>query len=124
MAVRSKLLCISIFTVFLCVESVHRHRRSFIVINISFSAIFLSTSTFCHLGVFFLEPHPSPNILFIYRIVLFYIRYLPQMEKSPENLLQGDKQTSSQCSHWSQIVFGVLLGSFSCQGLTFQICGY
>ena len=30
-------------------------------------------------------------ILFAYRIVLFYLQYLPQTEKFPENLLQGDK---------------------------------
>ena len=44
---------------------------------------------------FFGDPYRLPNIIFVYRIVLFYLRYLPQMEKSPENLLQGDKQRSS-----------------------------
>ena len=44
-------------------------------------------------------------ILFVYRIVLFYLQYLPQMNFSFENVLQVHKQRSSRCSHWSRICF-------------------
>ena len=59
------------------------------------------------------EPYPSPNILFVYCIVLFYIRYLPQMKNSRGNVLKVDKQVWSWCSHWSQICF-CPPGRFSC----------
>ena len=85
---------------------VHRHRRSFIVIGISFCAIFLPFKNLLRTwGTLSGEPYASHNILFVYCILLFYLRYLPQMNFYFDNVLQGDKQRSSWCSHWSQIFF-------------------
>ena len=71
---------------------------SFIVIGISFRAIFLPPIFFDNFGETFCifpgEPSPAPNILFVYRIVLFYLRYLSQMKKSlwerPLSFLRGE----------------------------------
>ena len=66
---------------------VHHHPRSFIVIGISFRAIFSSGAPFVTWKTFSGEPYPSPNILFFYRIVFFYLQYLPQMIFSFKNVL-------------------------------------
>ena len=79
--------------------------RYFIVIGIYFFAILHLKKISASRVFFFVEPSPRLNIPFVYRIVLFYLLYLPQLKKSRENILQGRFQTSSWCSHWSGNVF-------------------
>ena len=72
----------------------------------------ISTSrVFC-----FGEPAPRPNMPFFYCIVLFYLRYLPHLKKSQENVLQGNLQRLSRCSHWSRDLFWGLLRFWIAKG--------
>ena len=109
-----------------CLALVHRHLRLFIVIGISFRAIFCPREWFVNilqtLWIFPGEPSPFPSILFVYRIVLFYLQYLPQTKKSLWERIES-LQTGVNLMISLVAIFFVNLEGSVAKGRLFRICG-
>ena len=92
---------------------VHCHRRSFIVIVISFRALSPPRAPLVTWKKFSSEPYPSPNILFVYHIVLFHLRYLPQMKNPVKRYILFTKMCPLDALIGRKFVF-CPPGRFSC----------
>ena len=82
-----------------CTESI------FIVIGISFLAIFHLCSNWCPQRIIWSEPILPLNIHFVFHIVLFYLWYQTSLKKAQENVLPRHHLTSSQCFDWLKMFF-------------------
>ena len=89
-----------------------------------FLRLFSPHTNKCLPGDFIGEPAPLPNTLFVYPIVLFYLRYLPSLKISRENVLQGRYYTSSWCSHLSRNCFWGLLRFRVAKGRVYWNCDF